>query len=51
MSTLENWEMGPNQAAVDYLTGLGLPGKVYVSGGVGVPDVVSQNNVLGVNFY
>lgn len=44
-----NWLGGPNKAAIEAQQG--IKGKVYVTGGTGVPDVASANNRLAVDFY
>ena len=50
-STMGNWNGGPNQAAIDYLNGVVSQSKAYITGGIGVPDIASKNNVLAVVFY
>lgn len=50
-STMGNWMGGPNQAAVEYERKVLGEGKAYVTGGTGVPDVASRNQVLAVTFY
>ncbi|KAH6645065.1 hypothetical protein BKA67DRAFT_542050 [Truncatella angustata] len=50
-TTVGNWNGGPNQATIDYLTNTLGQGKVYILGGTGVPDVASKNNCLAVTFY
>jgi hypothetical protein len=48
-STMGNWLGGPNQAAIE--SQQAIKGKVYVTGGSGVPDVASANNRLAIDFY
>jgi hypothetical protein len=50
-STMGNWIAGPNEAAIDYLNGAVGQSKAYITGGTGVPDIASKNNVLAVVFY
>lgn len=48
-STMGNWLGGPNKAAIEAQQG--IKGKVYVTGGTGVPDIASANNRFAVDFY
>lgn len=50
-STLGNWETSYSQAAIDYIDGKGLQGKVYASKANDVPDVASANNCMIATFY
>ena len=50
-STMGNWMGGPNRAAVEWLEREVGAGKVYVTGGTGVMDVASRNQVLAVEMY
>ena len=50
-STMGNWMGGPNQAATDYEKKVLGEGKAYITGGTGVPDVASHNQVMAVTFY
>lgn len=50
-STVGNW-LGPgNKVAADYEYKVLGHGKAYITGGTGVPDVASHNNVLAVTFF
>ena len=46
-----NWMGGPNQAAIEYERKVVGQEKAYITGGTGVPDVASKNQVLAVEFY
>ena len=46
-----NWMGGPNQAAIEYEKKVVGQEKAYITGGTGVPDVASHNQVLAVDFY
>jgi hypothetical protein len=48
-STMGNWLGGPNKAAIEAQQA--IKGKVYVTGGTGVPDIASANNRFAVDFY
>ena len=50
-STMGNWIAPANQAAVEYLNRAVGQSKAYITGGPGVPDIASKNNVLAVVFY
>ena len=50
-STMGNWNFQPNQAAIAYLNEVVGQSKAYITGGTGVPDIASTNNVLKVTFY
>ena len=50
-STMGNWMGGPNQAAIEYEKKVVGQEKAYITGGTGVPDVASHNQVLAVDFY
>jgi hypothetical protein len=50
-STMGNWMGGPNQAAIDWLNSQVGQSKAYITGGTGVPDIASSNNVLAITFY
>ena len=42
---------GPNKAAIEWLEKEIGREKAYVTGGTGVPDVASHNQVLAVDMY
>jgi hypothetical protein len=48
-STMGNWLGGPNKAAIEAQQS--IKGRVYVTGGTGVPDIASANNRFAVDFY
>lgn len=50
-STMGNWNGPPNQAAIDYLDKAVGQSKAYITGGTGVPDIMSTNNQFNVDFY
>lgn len=50
-STVGNWMAGPNQAAVEWERKMVGQERAYITGGTGVPDVASHNQVLAVDFY
>lgn len=50
-STMGNWMGGPNQAAIQYLQTAVGQSKAYITGGTGVPDIMSTNNQFNVVFY
>ena len=50
-STVGNWMAGPNQAAIEWERKMVGQEKAYITGGTGVPDVASRNQVLAVDFY
>jgi hypothetical protein len=50
-STMGNWNGGPNQAAIQYLQTAVGQSKAYITGGTGVPDIMSPNNQFDVVFY
>lgn len=50
-STMGNWNGGPNQAAIQYLQTAVGQSKAYITGGTGVPDIMSTNNQFNVVFY
>lgn len=50
-STMGNWEGGPNQAAIQYLQTAVGQSNAYITGGTGVPDIMSTNNQFDVVFY
>ena len=50
-STMGNWMGGPNKAAIEWLEKEIGREKAYVTGGTGVADVASHNQVLAVDMY
>lgn len=50
-STMGDWMGGPDQAAIEYESRVLGQEKVYITGGTGVPDLASRNQVLAVAFY
>lgn len=50
-STMGNWMGRANQAAIEYEKKVVGQEKVYITGGTGVPDVASHNQVLAIDFY
>ena len=50
-STMGNWMGPPNHAAIEYEEKVVGREKAYITGGTGVPDVASSNQVLAVDFY
>ena len=50
-STMGNWMGGPSKEAIDWEEKKLGKGKAYITGGTGVPDVASRNQVLAVAFY
>ncbi|KAL9134828.1 MAG: hypothetical protein Q9175_003992 [Cornicularia normoerica] len=50
-STMGNWLGGPNEAAIEWERKMVGQERAYITGGTGVPDVASHNQVLAVDFY
>lgn len=50
-STMGNWNGPPNQAAIQYLQTAVGQSKAYITGGTGVPDIMTPNNQFSVVFY
>jgi hypothetical protein len=50
-STMGNWSGPANQAAITYLEKVVGQKKAYITGGTGVPDIMSTNNQFKVVFY
>ena len=50
-STVGNWMGGPNVAAIKYLQKVVGQLKAYITGGTGVPDIMSTRKQFNVIFY
>ena len=50
-STMGNWMGGPNQAAIQYLGQVVGQSKAYITGGTGVPDIMSTTKQFNIVFY